>query len=115
MQFDVLDQTNELLDETLYFDVIIRDKNDNPPVFEPEVLNVQVPENTKEGEDHVHYCLKMSAPKRQQISLIDFWCIELLDSAHPFTVLFMVHVASIFMLFKKKTAVIILAPTLCYN
>lgn len=52
MQFNVHDKaTGELLDNTLSFDVAIQDKNDNPPAFTPPVLNVNVPENIKEGED----------------------------------------------------------------
>ncbi|XP_058266774.1 cadherin-like protein 26 isoform X1 [Hemibagrus wyckioides] len=51
VQFNVHDKaTGELLDNTLSFDVAIQDKNDNPPVFTPPVLNVKVPENMKEGE-----------------------------------------------------------------
>ncbi|KAB5546046.1 hypothetical protein PHYPO_G00067590 [Pangasianodon hypophthalmus] len=50
VNFDVLDEkTGEILDKTLSFNVAIRDKNDNPPVFVPEVLYVEVPENIKEG------------------------------------------------------------------
>ncbi|XP_053499954.1 cadherin-like protein 26 [Ictalurus furcatus] len=50
VNFDVMDrQTGEILDKTLALNVIIRDKNDNPPVFIPKILNIDVPENTKEG------------------------------------------------------------------
>lgn len=52
MQFNVLDEYNKLLDETLDVSVIIKDKNDNSPVLTPEIINVQVPENIKEGETH---------------------------------------------------------------
>lgn len=45
-------QTGEILDKTLALNLIIRDKNDNPPVFKPEILNIDIPENTKEGENH---------------------------------------------------------------
>lgn len=44
-------QTGESLDKTLSFDVTVQDVNDNPPIFKPRVLHVQVPENAKEGED----------------------------------------------------------------
>ncbi|XP_058266836.1 cadherin-like protein 26 isoform X2 [Hemibagrus wyckioides] len=50
VKFDVLDQeSHTIVDKTLAFDVVIRDKNDNPPTFIPEVLNINIPENTKEG------------------------------------------------------------------
>lgn len=50
MQFDVLDLNDKLVDKTLYFNVIVIDKNDNPPIFNPKVLNVHIPENLKEGK-----------------------------------------------------------------
>ncbi|KAK3519463.1 hypothetical protein QTP70_030627 [Hemibagrus guttatus] len=51
VQFNVHDKaTGQLLDNTLSFDVAIQDKNDNPPVFVPQVLTVKVAENTNEGE-----------------------------------------------------------------
>ncbi|XP_017342265.1 cadherin-like protein 26 isoform X2 [Ictalurus punctatus] len=51
VNFDVVDrQTGEILDKTLALNLIIRDKNDNPPVFKPEILNIDIPENTKEGQ-----------------------------------------------------------------
>ncbi|KAM9445354.1 cadherin-like protein 26 [Clarias gariepinus] len=49
VQFDVLDLNDKLVDKTLYFNVIVIDKNDNPPIFNPKVLNVHIPENLKEG------------------------------------------------------------------
>ncbi|MCJ8741386.1 hypothetical protein PDJAM_G00070030 [Pangasius djambal] len=50
VEFDVFDaKTGEILDKTLSFSVAIMDKNDNPPVFNPQILYVQVPENIKEG------------------------------------------------------------------
>ncbi|XP_053338693.1 cadherin-like protein 26 [Clarias gariepinus] len=50
VMFDVMDKnTGLILDKTLAFNVAIKDKNDNPPRFIPEVLSVQIPENTKEG------------------------------------------------------------------
>ncbi|KAI4873635.1 hypothetical protein NFI96_031467 [Prochilodus magdalenae] len=50
VEFDVLDrQTKQVLDRTLSFNVAIKDKNDNAPQFLPEVLNLTIPENTKEG------------------------------------------------------------------
>ncbi|XP_046724929.1 cadherin-like protein 26 isoform X3 [Silurus meridionalis] len=50
VEFNVFDaHTGESLDNTLSFDVAIQDINDNRPVFTPEVLRVQVPENIKEG------------------------------------------------------------------
>ncbi|KAM9444835.1 cadherin-like protein 26 isoform 2-T2 [Clarias gariepinus] len=49
VQFDVLDQNDKLVDKSLYFDVIVKDKNDNPPIFSPKVLEVNLPENLKEG------------------------------------------------------------------
>ncbi|KAF4077904.1 hypothetical protein AMELA_G00193310 [Ameiurus melas] len=51
VEFNVFDaKTGESLDKTLSFDVAIQDKNDNPPVFNHKVFNVQVPENQKEGD-----------------------------------------------------------------
>lgn len=51
--FDVMDKnTGLILDKTLAFNVAIKDKNDNPPRFIPEVLSVKIPENTKEGENY---------------------------------------------------------------
>ncbi|TTO15643.1 Cadherin-like protein 26 [Bagarius yarrelli] len=51
VMFDVLDkETLAVVDKTLAFNVAIKDKNDNPPKFIPEVLNVNVSENTKEGQ-----------------------------------------------------------------
>ncbi|KAF7695857.1 cadherin-like protein 26 [Silurus meridionalis] len=51
VNFDVMDEkTGEILDKTLAFNVAINDKNDNPPVFIPEVLYVKIPENVKEGQ-----------------------------------------------------------------
>lgn len=44
-------QTGKILDKTLSFNVAIKDKNDNPPVFIPDVLNINIPENLKEGEN----------------------------------------------------------------
>lgn len=56
MQFNVHDlATGQLLDNTLSFDVAIQDKNDNAPLFSPQVLNVNVPENINEGEDGAHF------------------------------------------------------------
>ncbi|KAF4077901.1 hypothetical protein AMELA_G00193280 [Ameiurus melas] len=50
VKFDVVDRQNgKILDKTLALNVIIRDKNDNPPVFMPKILNIEVPENIKEG------------------------------------------------------------------
>lgn len=58
VEFDVFDATNgHALDKTLSFDVAIQDINDNAPVFKPKVLEVQVPENIKEGEDRAHFHL----------------------------------------------------------
>lgn len=58
MNFDVTDRkTGKSVDRTLSFDVAIKDKNDNPPVFTRKVLYTRVPENIKEGENHTHYCL----------------------------------------------------------
>lgn len=48
----MLDQeSHRIVDKTLAFDVVIRDKNDNPPKFIPEVLNINISENTKEGKN----------------------------------------------------------------
>ncbi|XP_053338504.1 cadherin-like protein 26 [Clarias gariepinus] len=58
VQFDVLDQNDTLVDKSLYFNVIITDKNDNPPVFFPDILIVYLPENLKEGI--LPYSLKAS-------------------------------------------------------
>lgn len=64
MQFDVLDQYNKLMDETLHFEIVINDKNDNSPEFKPSnVSNVNVLENIKEGENHVR---KKSAQKKKK-------------------------------------------------
>ncbi|XP_016106798.1 cadherin-like protein 26 [Sinocyclocheilus grahami] len=50
VDFDVLDrQTDATVDKTLSFNVDIKDKNDNRPVFTPSTLRVSVPENTPEG------------------------------------------------------------------
>ncbi|XP_016418708.1 cadherin-like protein 26 [Sinocyclocheilus rhinocerous] len=50
VDFDVLDrQTDAMVDKTLSFNVEIKDKNDNRPVFTPSTLRVSVPENTPEG------------------------------------------------------------------
>ncbi|KAF4077895.1 hypothetical protein AMELA_G00193260 [Ameiurus melas] len=50
VKFDVVDRQNgKILDKTLALNVIIKDKNDNPPVFMPKILNIEVPENIKEG------------------------------------------------------------------
>ncbi|KAF5893447.1 cadherin-like protein 26, partial [Clarias magur] len=49
VQFDVLDQNDNLVDKSLYFDVIVRDKNDNPPIFSLKVFDLPLPENLKEG------------------------------------------------------------------
>ncbi|XP_034167983.2 cadherin-like protein 26 isoform X2 [Pangasianodon hypophthalmus] len=50
VEFDVFDaKTGKTLDKTLSFNVAILDKNDNPPVFKPQILYIQVPENIKEG------------------------------------------------------------------
>ncbi|XP_053338691.1 cadherin-like protein 26 isoform X1 [Clarias gariepinus] len=51
VEFNVFDAiTGESLDRTLAFNVAVKDKNDNAPLFNPQVLNVQIPENIKEGE-----------------------------------------------------------------
>lgn len=74
MNFDVVDrQTGEILDKTLALNLIIRDKNDNPPVFKPEILNIDIPENTKEGENHTLMFVKQIGStllsRKQRISL----------------------------------------------
>lgn len=46
------ERSGQIVDKTLSFNVAIKDKNDNPPVFIPEVLHINVPENIKEGESH---------------------------------------------------------------
>ncbi|XP_053498917.1 cadherin-like protein 26 isoform X2 [Ictalurus furcatus] len=51
VEFNVRDaKTNQTLDLTLSFDVVIQDKNDNPPVFNHKVFSLQVPENQNEGD-----------------------------------------------------------------
>ncbi|KAF5893449.1 cadherin-like protein 26 [Clarias magur] len=51
VEFNVFDaNTGEPLDKTLAFNVAVKDKNDNAPLFKPQVLSVQFPENIQEGE-----------------------------------------------------------------
>ncbi|GAA6085629.1 cadherin-like protein 26, partial [Tachysurus ichikawai] len=51
VNFDVMDkESHKIVDKTLAFNVAITDKNDNKPTFIPEVLNINIPENTKEGQ-----------------------------------------------------------------
>ncbi|KAF5893448.1 cadherin-like protein 26 [Clarias magur] len=51
VRFDVMDKnTGTILDKTLAFNVAIKDINDNPPRFSHEILPVEIPENTKEGQ-----------------------------------------------------------------
>ncbi|XP_060794614.1 cadherin-like protein 26 isoform X2 [Neoarius graeffei] len=51
VNFDVMEENSgKVLDKTLAFDVAITDKNDNPPVFIPQDLYIEVPENIKEGQ-----------------------------------------------------------------
>ncbi|KAL0159151.1 hypothetical protein M9458_047227, partial [Cirrhinus mrigala] len=50
VDFDVLDKkTGATVDKTLSFNVEIKDKNDNSPMFTPtNTIRVSVPENTVE-------------------------------------------------------------------
>ncbi|XP_047663326.1 cadherin-like protein 26 [Tachysurus fulvidraco] len=51
VNFDVMDkETHKIVDKTLTFDLEIKDMNDNKPTFKPEVLYMNIPENTKEGQ-----------------------------------------------------------------
>ncbi|XP_035378559.1 cadherin-like protein 26 [Electrophorus electricus] len=51
VKFDVHDRiTDEILDKTLAFNMAIKDKNDNAPLFSPALLITQFPENIKEGQ-----------------------------------------------------------------
>ncbi|KAK1801610.1 hypothetical protein P4O66_022189 [Electrophorus voltai] len=51
VKFDVHDRiTDEILDKTLAFNMAIKDKNDNAPLFSPALLMTQFPENIKEGQ-----------------------------------------------------------------
>ncbi|XP_047663238.1 cadherin-like protein 26 [Tachysurus fulvidraco] len=51
VKFDVMDEeTDEIVDKSLAFIVKVKDMNDNKPTFIPEVININIPENTKEGQ-----------------------------------------------------------------
>lgn len=49
--------TGLTVDKTLSFNVEIKDKNDNSPVFKPETTKASISENANQGTENTYYCI----------------------------------------------------------